>query len=90
MNLKLALGALALITVAACASLPEGGSVDSTVKLDSGAVQGQAAGGLKVFLGIPYAAAPEGEQRWRAPKPVASWSGIRQATRNTVFQFTEA
>jgi para-nitrobenzyl esterase len=80
MNLKLALGVLALAAGTACASSLEGGSVDTTVKLDSGIVQGQAAGALNVYLGIPYAAAPEGEQRWRAPKPVAAWSGVRQAT----------
>src|SRR5690606_267814 len=66
--------------VAACVSSPENSSVDSTVQLASGVVQGQAAGALNVYLGIPYAAAPEGEQRWRAPKPVAAWSGVRPAT----------
>ncbi len=34
---------------------------------------------LRVFRGIPYAAPPIGELRWREPQPVARWAGIRQA-----------
>ena len=33
------------------------------------------------FLGIPYAAPPTGENRWRAPQPVEPWPGVRDATR---------
>lgn len=32
------------------------------------------------FLGIPYADAPVGENRWRAPQPVKPWEGVRDAT----------
>ncbi|TKA90766.1 carboxylesterase/lipase family protein [Halopseudomonas bauzanensis] len=31
------------------------------------------------FLGIPYAKPPLGDLRWRAPQPVESWEGIREA-----------
>ncbi|PPK44207.1 para-nitrobenzyl esterase [Trinickia symbiotica] len=34
---------------------------------------------LRVFLGIPYAAPPIGTLRWREPKPVERWAGVRRA-----------
>jgi para-nitrobenzyl esterase len=35
---------------------------------------------VTVFKGIPYAAPPVGDLRWRAPRPAANWSGVREAT----------
>ncbi|WP_242538596.1 carboxylesterase/lipase family protein [Trinickia acidisoli] len=35
---------------------------------------------LRAFRGIPYAAAPIGELRWKPPQPAAAWGGVRQAT----------
>jgi para-nitrobenzyl esterase len=48
--------------------------------LDSGRVEGVAKGGSVAFLGVPFAAPPVGDKRWRAPEPVAHWSGVRPAT----------
>lgn len=51
------------------------------VHLASGAVRGHLDGSTAVFKGIPYAAPPVGNLRWREPQPVAVWPGIRDATK---------
>jgi para-nitrobenzyl esterase len=50
------------------------------VKTDNGLVQGTSENGLTVYRGIPFAAPPVGDLRWRAPQPAANWDGVRQAT----------
>jgi para-nitrobenzyl esterase len=47
----------------------------------SGRVEGAQADGAAVFKGLPYAAAPVGALRWRAPQSAPAWSGTRDATR---------
>ena len=49
------------------------------VKTKSGKVEGKQAGPVRVFLGIPYAAPPVGELRWKPPAPAAKWKGVRKA-----------
>jgi para-nitrobenzyl esterase len=51
----------------------------STARIDTGLVQGVVAVDVLAFKGIPYAAPPVGDLRWRAPQPAAPWRGIRQA-----------
>ena len=51
------------------------------VKVEHGLVQGAFVDGLHVYLGIPFAAPPVGELRWRAPQPATKWEGVRQATK---------
>jgi para-nitrobenzyl esterase len=50
------------------------------VTVDGGAVRGAAVSGGYVFKGVPYAAAPTGELRWRPPAPVTSWQGVRDGS----------
>jgi len=52
------------------------------VTTDAGAVQGavSADGKVHIFKGIPFAAPPVGALRWKAPQPVATWTGVRPAT----------
>ncbi|MBL3698185.1 para-nitrobenzyl esterase [Leucobacter luti] len=45
-----------------------------------GAIRGTETAGIRRFLGVPYAAPPFGELRFRAPAPVPAWDGIRDAT----------
>jgi len=61
---------------------PPGFAADGTgpvVTIDTGALRGARLEGVAVFRGIPYAAPPVGELRWRAPRPAAAWTGIRPA-----------
>ena len=50
-------------------------------KVTGGVVRGSVDDdGVQVFTGIPYAASTAGENRWRAPQPVAKWTGIKDTT----------
>lgn len=57
--------------------------MDTTVRIDSGLLAGvqDAASGVRAYLGVPFAAPPVGDLRWRAPQPVVPWSGVRAADR---------
>ncbi len=54
-----------------------------TVKTAQGKVHGKTIndGKVKAWLGLPYAAPPTGELRWKAPQPAAKWSGERDAAK---------
>jgi para-nitrobenzyl esterase len=51
-----------------------------TVTIENGKVRGTVADGVVSFKGIPYAAPPIGNLRWRAPQPAPRWSGVREAS----------
>ncbi|HWL62185.1 MAG TPA: carboxylesterase family protein [Steroidobacteraceae bacterium] len=48
-------------------------------KVTGGEVSGVAEGGISIFKGIPFAAPPVGDLRWKAPAPVKPWTGVRKA-----------
>ncbi len=50
------------------------------VETENGLVQGSISENLRVFKGIPFAAPPAGDLRWKAPQPVQKWEGIKQTT----------
>jgi para-nitrobenzyl esterase len=79
-----ALAALTLATAGASsarASATASGLGVPVVTTSDGAVRGVAAGRtVDAFLGLPYAAPPTGNLRWRPPQPPAHWPGVRDAT----------
>jgi para-nitrobenzyl esterase len=64
--------ALALLTGPALAASP-------VVDAPAGPVRGVEAAGVQAFKGIPYAASPTGERRWKPPAPLAPWATVREA-----------
>ncbi|MCH7909157.1 MAG: carboxylesterase family protein [Candidatus Hydrogenedentes bacterium] len=50
------------------------------VQVSGGLIKGTADEGVRVYKGIPFAAPPVGDLRWRPPQPVESWEGVRDAS----------
>ena len=71
--------AIALYLLAVAAGTPVFAAEAPTATIAEGRVAGAWEDGLRVFRGIPYAAPPVGERRWRPPAPPAKWAGIRDA-----------
>ncbi len=63
------------VSVASCTHLDTG----PTVEIESGQLKGAVVDDVAVFKGIPFAAPPVGDWRWRPPQPVAPWEGVRSA-----------
>ena len=58
-------------------------AIAEPIKLDSGLVEGEvvsADSGVRVYRGIPFAAPPVGDLRWKSPQPVEKWDGVRTST----------
>src|SRR4029453_17500249 len=58
-----------------CSAAPPAG------KGEQGLLQGSIEDGLTVYRGIPFAAPPVGDLRWREPQPAVKWDGFRQAAK---------
>ena len=71
---------LAFLSASLLASLSlPGAETDLRVTIQAGVLEGKEQGSVRAFLGIPYAAAPVGELRWKPPLPAAGWDGVRMA-----------
>jgi para-nitrobenzyl esterase len=51
---------------------------DETIKVDGGMISSTAADGVRSYKGIPFAAPPVGDLRWKPPQPVVAWEGVRK------------
>ena len=72
---------LALCGVAAFIARPSA-MIPEQVKIETGLLSGTAGTtqtSVRVFKGIPFAAPPLGDLRWKAPQPAAKWDGVRKA-----------
>jgi para-nitrobenzyl esterase len=85
------LSAALLIVVLAAPTVSMQTPNAEAVRTSAGLLAGTAGSrpGVRMFLGIPYAAAPVGSLRWAPPQPAAPWSGVRpaQAFGNRCIQF---
>ena len=52
---------------------------DKLVRVKEGLLSGRTDGKVSVFMGVPYAAPPVGDLRWRGPQPAEGWEGVRYA-----------
>lgn len=86
---------LLILAAASLPSTPLAGKAPEA-RTSAGKVAGTHEGGVDLFRGIPYAAPPLGERRWRSPQPAAPWQGVLDASAfqhdcmQTPFPFDEA
>jgi len=75
---RLVLGVLGCLLVAA---ITTSAAITDPVRIDSGQLSGVSGtnAAVRAYRGIPFAAPPTGENRWRAPQPAAKWDGVRKA-----------
>ena len=80
MNAKMVRRSLVVWAMMAVPLALFGASSGPQVKTASGMVEGKEDGAVHSFLGIPYAAPPVGDLRWKPPVAAAKWTGVRKAT----------
>lgn len=67
--------AMLVLVSGACTQLQPG-----QLKVEGGIIQGTLADDLSIYKGIPFAAPPVGDLRWKAPQPLEAWEGVKQTT----------
>ncbi len=91
MKLKsgLAAAAISIVLLAGCAGSPSQTGEpaipvlsDAAVSIRQGQAQGIVQDGVAIFRGLPYAAPPVGDRRWREPGHALPWVGVRDASQN--------
>ena len=71
--------AVAALFLAGVAATFASGTAPS-VEVENGMLEGASDSSVAAFLGVPYAAPPVDDLRWRPPQPAVDWQGIRSAT----------
>ncbi|WP_324194394.1 carboxylesterase/lipase family protein [Nocardia terpenica] len=71
--------ATAAFVALGAAGCGDGGAAESIVATRAGRVRGSVTEGVHAFLGVPYAAPPQGVDRYLPPRPVRPWTGVRDA-----------
>ncbi len=74
-NIVLLTAAFFLLVASSCTQTQPG-----RVKVEGGWIQGTATENLTIYKGIPFAAPPVDDLRWKAPQPVEKWEGVKQTT----------
>ena len=74
-HIAILLAAIPILAATSCSTRPPG-----QVKVEGGWIQGAVEEDLIVFKGIPFAAPPVGDLRWRAPQTARKWTDIKQTT----------
>ena len=72
-NISLLLIFALALSISACTKLQPG-----QVQVAGGIIEGLITDDLTIFKGIPFAAPPVGDLRWKAPQPVEKWEGVKQ------------
>jgi para-nitrobenzyl esterase len=76
------IAALALTTLSAAGvQAPPPDKPAAVVAVAAGQVSGTIVDDVAIYRGIPFAAPPLGEWRWRAPQPAQAWTGVRDGTK---------
>jgi para-nitrobenzyl esterase len=70
---------LIAVMVMTLSAIPALATPSPAIKIDTGLLQGRPGQSADLYLGIPYAAPPVGELRWRPPQPAKVWDGVRDA-----------
>ncbi|MFN0088379.1 MAG: carboxylesterase/lipase family protein [Blastocatellia bacterium] len=50
------------------------------VRVEGGLISGTEIEGVRIYKGVPFAAPPSGEMRWKPPQPVVAWQGVRECS----------
>jgi para-nitrobenzyl esterase len=77
---RASLGVLAVfVALMAIPAATQRGAGNEPVRVEGGLISGTTEDGGRAYKGIPYAAPPVGDLRWKPPQPVVAWTGVRSS-----------